>query len=205
MAFFEERFSPALSFGARGGPVFSTSKAFTVGGFRSANKNWASPLHRYDVSPAVRSQADLDEVTDFFYVVAGSFDGFRWKDWRDFLDAGRGVMTLTTGSTYQMFKTYTKGARTFHRKITKPVAGVQVIRVRSGVETDITGTCSIDLTTGLVTVNTGHAAGDVYRWVGEFDVPVEFMSDELMPSIVDKGPDGFLVEVGQILLQEIRL
>lgn len=205
MAFFEERFDPALSFGARGGPVFSTSKAVTVSGQRSVNKNWSSPLHRYDVSPAVRSQADLDQVLDFFYVVSGAYDGFRFKDWRDYLDAGRGVLTVTTGTTYQMIKTYTKGARTFSRKISKPVDGVQIMRVRAGVESNITESCSIALATGVVVVNTGHVAGDTYRWVGEFDVPVAFMSDELMPAVIDKGPDGFLIEMGQILLEEVRL
>ena len=115
------------------------------------------------------------------------------------------VLTVTTGVVYQMHKNYTKGPRTWSRKITKPVAGVQIIRVRSSVESNITADCAIDTTTGLVEVSVGHLAGDTYRWTGEFDVPVEFMSDELMPAIVDKGDDGFLIEAGQILLQEIRL
>ena len=205
MAFFEERMDTDLSFGARGGPVFSTAKAYSVSGRRMVNRQWAAPLHRYDVAPAIRSLADFETLRNFFYVVSGAFDGFRFKDWTDFMDGGRGVLTLVSGSNYQMFKTYTRGSRTFNRKIGKPVSGtVQIFRLRSSVETNITLTSSIDHTTGLVTV-TGHAAGDTYRWTGEFDVPVAFQSDEFMSAIVDRGGDGFLIDPGQVMLEELRL
>lgn len=204
MAFFEERMNPSLTYGARGGPVFSTSKSYTVSGQRQTNRNWSAPLHRYDVAHAIKTQADFEEIINFFYVVSGSYDGFRFKDWADYLDAGRGVLQLVTGSEYQMFKTYTKGARTFNREIKKPVAGIQIIRTRAGVPTNITGTSTVNTATGRVTV-TGHQSGDTYKWTGEFDVPVAFMSDEFMPAIIDRGGDGFLIDSGPIMLEEIRL
>jgi len=205
MAFFEERMNPSLSFGARGGPVFSTSKSYTTSGQRQVNRNWSAPLHRYDVAHAIKSQDDFEEVMNFFYVVSGSFDGFRFKDWADFLDAGRGLLQLVSGSEYQMFKTYTKGSRTFNREIKKPVQStVKIFRIRGSDITDITALSSISFTTGRVTV-TGHQAGDAYRWTGEFDVPVAFMSDEFMPAIVDKGGEGFLIDSGSIMLEEVRL
>lgn len=204
MAFFEERMNPDLTFGAQGGPVFSTSRAMTVGGFEQTNKNWSSPLHRYNVQHCIKTQADFEEILNFFYVVSGAFDGFRFKDWNDYTDDGRGVLTLVTGDTYQMFKTYTKGARTFNRKISKPVTGVKIFRTRSGTTTDITATSTITFSTGSVVV-TSHVAGDTYTWTGEFDVPVRFMNDELLYTIVNKSGANFLIDSGPIDLMEIRL
>lgn len=204
MAFFEERMNPDLTFGAQGGPVFSTSRAVSTSGREVVNRNWSLPLHRYNVQHCIKTAADFDEILAFFYVVSGAFDGFRYKDWNDFTDDNRGILTLVSGSQYQMFKTYTKGSRTFNRKISKPVAGVQIFRFRSGVQSNITGSSTIDLTTGLVTV-TGHVAGDTYRWSGEFDVPVRFMSDDLLYTIVNKSGTEFLIDSGPIELMEVRL
>ena len=52
MSFFEARLPERFSFGARGGPLFSTEVVKTTGGQRFANKNWLMPLHRYDVRTA---------------------------------------------------------------------------------------------------------------------------------------------------------
>lgn len=205
MAFFEHRMNECLSYGARGGPVFSTSRAFSSSGRRSANKNWSAPLHRYDVAYAIRNETDFKEVRNFFYVVSGAFDGFRFKDHQDFTADGQGIMTLVTGSTYQMRKNYKVGSRTYVRIIQKPVSGsVKIFRTRSGVTTDITNTSTITFETGTVVV-TGHAGGDVYTWTGEFDVPVAFTSDEFFPSIVNKSGDEFLLDGGPIEVEEIRL
>lgn len=205
MAFFEQQMDTGLSYGAKGGPVFSTAKRYTQGGQRIVNKNWTYPLHRYDLQFAIKTQQDFEEVINLFYVVSGSFDGFRLKDWADYKSDGRGVVVLT-GGVYQMFKTYTKGSRTFSRKISKPVAGAQVFRTRSGSTSNITGTdASVNTTNGVVTI-TGHVSGDTYTWTGEFDVPVAFMSDEFMPIIENRTDnDEFLINSGPIMLEEIRL
>lgn len=204
MAFFEERMNPDLSFGARGGPVYSTSKAYSFSGLRRVNKNWSSPLHRYDVTHCIKTKTDFEEVINMFYVVSGAFDGFRFKDWADYQDDGSGFLSLISGSNYQMYKGYQKGARQFNRIIQKPVSGVQIFRTRSSVTTNITGSSTVDTTTGIVTV-TGHVSGDTYTWTGEFDVPVAFMSDEFMPEIVNKSGSEFLIASGSIMLEEIRL
>lgn len=204
MSFFEHRMNPDLSFGAKGGPVFNTSKAYSQGGQRYGNKNWTAPLHRYDVQHCIKTKSDFDEIRNFFYNVAGSFDGFRFKDWADFESDGNGSMTLVSGSNYQLYKTYIVGARTYSRIIKKPVAGVQIYRRRAGVTSNITGSSTVTTSTGVVAV-TGHAGGDTYTWSGEFDVPVAFASDEFMPIITNKRDTEFLMDSGPIMLEEIRL
>jgi uncharacterized protein (TIGR02217 family) len=206
MAFFEQRMNPDLSYGARGGPVYSTSKAYTTSGQRITNKNWSLPLHRYDVQHCIKTASAFEEIRNFFYVVSGAFDGFRYKDWNDYqAAASETTLTLITGSTWQMFKTYTAGNRTFSRKIQKPVTGAQVFRTRSGTTTNITATdATVATTTGIVTI-ANHVAGDTYTWSGDFDVPVAFVSDEFMPVIENYNGQELLISSGPILLEEIRL
>ena len=204
MAFFEHRMNPDLSFGAKGGPVFNTSKAYAQGGQRYQNKNWTAPMHRYDVQHCIKTKSDFDEIRNFFYNVSGAFDGFRFKDWADFESDGNGFMSLISGSNYQMYKSYAIGVRTYSRIIQKPVAGVQIFRTRSGTTTNITGASTVTTSTGIVAV-TGHVGGDTYTWSGEFDVPVAFVSDEFMPIITNKSGSEFLMDSGPIMLEEIRL
>lgn len=202
MAFFEERFPDDIAQGATGGPRFKTTVTRTPGK-RLANRDWQAPLHAYNVGQAIKSRADFDTVRSFFWVVYGAYDGFRFKDFADYTcPADRGVCTLVSGSDYQLGKTYAYGSRSVTRAIRKPVAGsVAVYRTRSGSTTDITGSSTLDNTTGIVTV-TGHASGDVYTWAGEFDVPVAF-ADDAMDAQQLGAENSLLIDWGSIALEEI--
>lgn len=208
MSFFEERLPERYSFGAKGGPAFSTEVNKTQGGQRFANKNWTYPLNRYDVSSSIKTQADFEVFRSFFYVVSGQFDGFRFKDWSDYQSGAGEVhpipqpLSLITGSVYQLNVTYTRGARTFTRPIFKPVSAIVVYRTRSAVTSVISP--SIDYTTGQVTVS-GHVAGDTYTWSGEFDVPVAFTSDVMEIEIANKSDGQFAMTWPTIQVEEIRL
>ena len=203
MSFFEQRLPEKFSFGAKGGPCFSTEVVKTVGGQRFANRNWTMPLHRFDVSESIKTQADFDQIRAFFYNVSGQFDGFRFKDWGDFTATAQPLTAIVTGSTYQMTKAYTYGSRTFSRPIYKPTSTATFTRTRSSVTTTITP--SYDTTTGIVTV-TGHVSGDTYAWTGEFDVPVAFTSDMLEATIENRSrASGFLISWPNIQVEEIRL
>lgn len=206
MSFFEQQMSPDLSYGARGGPVWNTSRAYAINGRRLANKNWSAPLHRYDVSHCVKTETDFNEIRNFFYVVSGAFDGFRFKDWQDYrAETSETNLTLISGSTWQMNKLYALGSRTYTRAIQKPVSGAQIFRTRASVTTNITGSdATVATATGIVTI-ANHVGGDTYTWSGEFDVPVAFVSDEFMPEIINKSGEEFLIASGQIMLEEIRL
>lgn len=204
MSFLEERFDVRISMGGRGGPNFSTTKAYVPGGARLANKNWTYPLHRYDISQAVKTNAQFERVRAWFYNVAGAFDGFRYKDWSDYkatLAAANGTLSLITGAVYQLERLYSTSSRTFRRPIYKPVSGTVTV-YRNGIAI----APAIDYTTGRVTVS-GHTGGDVYTWAGEFDVPVAFVNDNMDAELVDKraGDGEWLLSWGSIELEEIRV
>jgi uncharacterized protein (TIGR02217 family) len=210
MSFFEQQFDPRLSFGARGGPVWSTAVARVHSGRRSANRNWAAPLHRYNVAHAVKTNDDFEIVRAFFYVVSGAYDGFRFKDWSDYeATRSNSALAFVSGTEWQMQRAYTVGSRTYLRDISKPCASPAPVvwRLRSGSWSTVTPVGSptpLDYTTGIVSI-TDHVVGDTYAWVGEFDVPVTFAEDEMEAEIVDAGPGEYLVRWPQIVVEEVRL
>lgn len=204
MAFFEHRFPERISKDAVGGPRFITSKAYTSSGQRQTNRMATYPLHQYNIDHPVKTAADFEELRAFFYVVGGDADAFRFKDWADFrATQANTAATLVTGTTYQLARTYAVGARTFVRPIYKPNAGVLVYRNRSGVVADVTAACAVDTTTGRMTVNTGHVAGDTYTWAGTFDVPAAFKDPAAMWRLL--GTPNALMEWAGIELEEVRL
>jgi len=204
MAFFEERLPDCYTFGARGGPMFSTEVVTTAGGQQFANQNWTLPLARYDISSGIKTRVDFEELQAFFYNVGGRRDGFRFKAWPDFEGEDQ-PSVLLTGSTYQMQRAYVKGARTFLRTIYKPVSGTIFIhRITSGGVVSLISP-TIDYTNGQFTV-TGHSTGDRYRWTGEFDLPVRFGSDVMEAEVVNKkGSTGeLLIGWPNVQVTEIR-
>lgn len=180
MAFLETpRFPDDIALdGIEGGPEYSTTVHATFGGIDYRNINRAQQKGSWDVASGVRTPLDFAAVRDQFRMARGQAHGFRFRDWTDYLCThAEGVLTLVSGSVYQMYKRYGSGATLEDRLITKPIAAtVEVKRTRSGVTTTISVT--LDATTGGVTVS-GHAGGDTYTWAGEFDVPVRFGTDEL--------------------------
>lgn len=203
MAFFEELFPECVSINMTGGPRFRTSKAYMPGGQRVVNKDDPYPLNEYSVAHPIRKSDEFEELRAFFYVVGGDGDGFRFKDWSDYVATqGNTSATLVSTGIYQLNRIYVFGARTFTRPIQKPVSGLQFYRTRSGSTTNITGSSTIDTTNGRVTV-TGHMSGDAYTWSGEFHVPVAFRDPAAVFRVL--GGSSMLTEWPSIELEEIRL
>lgn len=206
MAFIENpRFPEDISFGVSFGPEFSTSIADNQSGNEFRNRNRIRGKCVGECSHALKTQTQLNSLLKFFRAMGGRFHGFRFKDWSDYqCDVTDSLMIETEPDSeqYQMYKVY-EAAIGFSeiRKISKPVVGqVQVFRTRDTVTTDITGTSSVNFTTGVVTV-TGNEEGDVYTWSGEFDVPCRFDTDRMAVSIQEFGAYSW----GQIPIKELLL
>lgn len=185
------RFPTDISYGAAGGPGYSTRVVPMNSGHESRNQNWNLPLGVYDVAHGVKKQAQLDVLIAFFRNCKGRAYSFRFKDWTDYqADATTGKL-VATGVTdvWQMVKRYTTGALTEDRVIQKPVAGT--VTVSGG------GTYTIDNTTGKVTRTAGAAPTG---WVGEFDVPCRFDIDQMKVSIDNVSAYSW----SQIPVKEVR-
>lgn len=92
-SFFEERFPDSIAQGATGGPKFKTTRNYSGSGERSANRDWPDPLHVFNMAQAIQTLDDFDLVRQFYYVVGGGADGFRVKDFSNYVvSKDRGVM-----------------------------------------------------------------------------------------------------------------
>ena len=78
------RFPDDISYGSRGGPAYNTTVIVVDSGAESRNQRWSYPRHEYDVAYGVNTLARLEELLEFFHVVAGRAIGFRYKDWMDY-------------------------------------------------------------------------------------------------------------------------
>lgn len=161
MAFSEERldavFNNIVMAGVSGGPQFSTTVVTVNGGFEQRNRNWTASRGQWQLGNRLFKDTELQIIIDFFNARGGKWQGFRFKDWSDFRDMGRGI--LGTGSAiaktnvYQMNKKYQSGPDSYIRKIAKPI-GSTVKVFKNSVEVvkgSAFGNWSIDQTTGLIT------------------------------------------------------
>jgi uncharacterized protein (TIGR02217 family) len=208
MAFIESpRFPENIAYNAVGGPEFSTAVAAATSGRESRNSNWLYPLHSWDVSQGINSQADFQTLRAFFMAVGrGRANGWRFKDYADHTasHAGveAGVVDGITSTTFQLVKRYTIGGSTQDRRILKPIAAGFELK-DSGTTLALTADYSLNTATGVVTTTAPRTAGNL-TWSGEFDVPMRFNTDKLEGRIVARNPrDGLLHEWAEIPIVEL--
>jgi len=167
------RFPTNISKGALGGPQFNTGVIAVSSGYENRNINWNKSRAKYEVSHAVRTEAEYAQLLAFFNMTRGRAYGFRFKDWMDYRvssSEGRLVDTSETldGSLnslqsghkyYQLAKLYKFGgvlSNFYLRHIRKPVSPIVInrggtpISIHSSTPDQIN---SIDYTTGRVTFN----------------------------------------------------
>jgi uncharacterized protein (TIGR02217 family) len=195
MAFLETpRFPETVSFGVTGGPEFLTDVVIVNSGHEYRNQVRSLELNRWDVAHAARLPEHWAPLKKFFRNAAGRANGFRFKDWADYeVESGEGVFTLLTATTFQMWKRYTSGSTSYDRKIQKPVSGTVTVTGGSGV--------TVDYTTGIVTVSSGTPTS----WVGEFDVPARFDTDQMRGTIIDRSGNDYVIGWESIPVVEIRV
>lgn len=143
------RFWVDISRGSAGGPTFNSLVVQLDNGNEQIFARWQYPLHEYDVSFGVKTQADLDLVRQLFWIKKGQAGGFRYKDWADFtVDHTRGQLVYVSPGVYQAVKLYSYGTETALRTLKKPNADTAQEVKRNGT---LTAAVTWDNTTGLVT------------------------------------------------------
>jgi uncharacterized protein (TIGR02217 family) len=196
--FHEVQFPPDISYGASGGPGYSTTVVTTVSGHERRNANWAAARGKWNVAHGLKKREQVAALIAFFRARKGRAYGFRFKDWTDY-QAFAQPIGVGDGSnrTFQLIKRYASGGEIESRLIAKPVTGTVKI-YRDGVEA-VTG-WSVNTATGLVTFTTAPAPGVQVTADFEFDVPVRFDSDQMDITIETYQLGSW----GQIPVLEIR-
>ena len=183
--FHDVLFPPGISYGSHGGPGFLTSVLVFGGGQEARNKNWEKSRAKYNCASGLRSQADLNQVRDFFYCRRGKAYSFPYKDWRDYAVAGQAVGTGNgILKTFDLKKTYSDGTYTYDRLNILPVVATVKIYF-DGVEQE-TG-WSVDRETAIVTFTEAPGEGVAITAGFEFHVPCRFDTDELPQTIEPAG------------------
>lgn len=177
MSFVEVQFPPDISYGATGGPMFSTDITETFGGWEQRNVNWSQARGQWNVSHGVKTETQLAVLLAFFRARRGKAVGFRFKDWSDFKAQNQIIGTGDgTQTAFQIVKSYTSGGTTVDRVIKKPVSGtVQVYKAGVLQSSGYT----VNAATGVVTFTAAPTSGQVITVNFEFDVPARFDTDQM--------------------------
>ncbi|TVR80060.1 MAG: TIGR02217 family protein [Rhodospirillales bacterium] len=196
--FHEVQFPPDISYGASGGPGYSTTVVTTASGHERRNANWAAARGKWNVAHGLKKREQVAALIAFFRARKGRAYGFRFKDWTDY-QAFAQVLGVGDGAnkTFQLIKYYPSGGEIETRLIAKPVSGTVKI-YRDGVEA-VSG-WTVNTATGLVTFTTAPTSGVQVTADFEFDVPVRFDSDQMDITIETYQLGSW----GQIPVLEIR-
>jgi len=177
MSFLDIRFPTGISYGASGGPGYSTDVVILNSGHEQRNQNWSAARCTFDVARAVKTDALRTALITFFRIAKGRAHSFRFRDQTDYeVSTSEGVLSIITATTYQLKKRYTNAAGTEDRTITLPVSAVIKdaggVTLRDGIDYNLA------LTTGVVTI-IGSPTMTPASWSGEFDLPCRFDTDTL--------------------------
>ena len=180
MSFQEIQFSTDISYGAIGGPVFSTDIITTSSGYEQRNIRWSNARAKYNIATGIKTEEQWQELIAFFRARKGKAIGFRFKDWSDYKGINETIGIGDNIKTdFQLVKNYNSNI-TVSRNITKPVTGTVKIYIDSILQ--ISGV-NIDTTTGIVTFSTPPSIDSIITADFEFDVPVRFDTDEMAMSM----------------------
>jgi uncharacterized protein (TIGR02217 family) len=182
MNFIEIQFPTDISYGATGGPIYSTDVVTMFSGYEQRNSNWKNARSRYNIATGVKTEAQWQALIAFFRARKGKAIGFRFKDWSDYSAKAQQIgIGDDTKTEFQLVKIYTSGSVIVPREIKKPVVGT----VKVHTNNNLRGTTSylIDHTTGIISFDKAPTAGVIITANFEFDVPVRFDTDELQISM----------------------
>ncbi|OUR76693.1 hypothetical protein A9Q83_13595 [Alphaproteobacteria bacterium 46_93_T64] len=201
MSFHDVRFPTRISYGAIGGPRFSTTVQTLNSGHEQRNINWADARREYKVDIAPSRGSEWDDLLSFFHARRGRTYGFRLKDFSDF-KIKDGEIGVADGIEryFKIKKIYQDPyviSLPYERTIQKIVDGSLSVFVNDVAQF---GNWSADNNTGLVTFTGAPTDGAIISINCEFDVPVRFDSDLMEASI--PGPDIHLWQ--SVKLVEVR-
>lgn len=205
-AFVEERFNTEIRYGLVGGPVFSTDLVEVASGATYVNINWAEELGEWTTAADLYNRTEIDWLLKFFKARMGRAIGFRFKAWDDFeVTSAEGVTKAVATTPYlQLYKRYAASTRYVDKIIQKPVSGT--VKVYAN-DVEMLSGWSVNLPTGLLTIDGGVVGGVTYTWSGQFDKPVRFTTDKFQCEFMGfrESDNERIFQVTGLGIKEIRL
>lgn len=196
-SFHDVRFPEDISYGSRGGPVYSTGIVTALSGQEQRNINWQEARVQYNVAYGVRSEKQLTALLTFFRARKGRAHAFRFKDWNDYkleeqiIGQGDGVTTV-----FSLVKTYNSGDYFHERQIFMPMEDTLQVYLQG---TELLAGWSFN--NGAIVFDVAPAVDVAISVSAEFDVPMRFDTDALAISLDTYG----IGSAENVLLTEVRL
>lgn len=202
-AFHDVLFPLSLSLGSVGGPERRTEIVTRMSGHEERNSPWADSRRRWDVGPAMKSRADLEQLIAFFEARKARLHGFRFRDPLDHSSASAGQspqmddqrLGLGTGNQrrFALTKAYVSGPSHWSRPILKPV--LESLRVAvDGSEVP----ADFDPVEGEVVLEAPAPAGSLVTAGYLFDCPVRFETDRLDIGLDHVGAGSLVIPLIEI-------
>lgn len=181
--FLNIRLPDDISYGAVGGPKFSTNIITLNNGNEQRNINWKYPKHSYKISYDVLNRTMIKDLISFFFITKGAAHSFLFKDWLDFEAENQSVnqLPIKTSSdldtkTFQLSKLYKIHDLSYVRKISKPVLGSLKIFDDNSNLLEENKDYKCDYTKGIIEFY--QDISDNYKANFEFNLHVRFDQDE---------------------------
>ena len=200
MMFYPVEIDACPAYGWQGGPSRDVLIKRLVSGREKRKGQSHIRLHSY-VLPFenISDVAYLDYIKSAFMAMGGPEDSFLVKDYGDYLALDQPLGVAPAGSTpVQLLRTYTFGAASHSRKITKPVAGAVIS------QNGIPKAGTLNTLTGLFTPTTAWTPAAILTWDGEFRVPCRFDQMSLQSTIDNRIGDGYATNGSVTLLETIE-
>lgn len=175
------RMADQLAYGFQVVPYYKTRITDLENGREQRNIEWTKAKRRFTAEFGAFTDEQYALLVTLFHAVKGSGHSFRFKDWSDYRATAESLGTApgSGSAAVQLYRTYTNGALSTQRTITKPVSGTVTVYVAGVAKAG-----TLDTTTGLFTPTSAWAGGAL-TWTGQFDVPVRFVDDAL-PSTIEQ-------------------
>jgi uncharacterized protein (TIGR02217 family) len=215
MGFHEVQFPTDISYGARGGPSFSTAVIVLDSGAEERVARWTSPRYKFDASYGIKTFDQLQTVIDFYIARLGPAYGFRYKHWLHYTSASNGRDTPAdtdvqigvgdgTETDFQLIYKHTSGAVTRDRNIEKPVDGTTIISLD---DVSQGSGWSVNTTTGIVTFSSAPSIAEVVKAGYEYDFPARFeleIDDAGLLASIDSFDSGSIPNIPIIEIKDER-
>jgi uncharacterized protein (TIGR02217 family) len=182
MTFFDIRLPTDISYGAVGGPEFSTTLSTTKSGSEVKIKNWSQPRYKYNIMYGLKNRNQMQKLINFFNVCQGKSAHFRYKDWLDYIATdsfvanGDGVKTK-----FPLVKQYNFEKYTMARTINLPIISTIVVQINGNNYKDVT----FNYNEEVLEFTSPPKSGDVISASFEFDVKARFDIDFLPISLIE--------------------
>jgi uncharacterized protein (TIGR02217 family) len=181
--FLNIRLPDDISYGAVGGPEFSTNITTLNNSSEHRNINWEYPRHSYTIGYDVLNHSMVKSLLSFFYITRGKAHSFLFKDWIDFEANNQSISQLPVatgdknddGKIFQLSKNYSIQDISYIRPIKKPVLGTLKIFDKDSKILEENKDYKCDYRTGVIKF-TNKIPSD-YSTTFEFNLQTRFDQD----------------------------